>query len=134
MPPVTAYIDFPEEKCQDTHFDNMVIHTDTASVHKYPSPGAIFIAGVGTCTASTVRGYCKSHHLPLPNKLIFTAHFNEEKEVVEKIEMEIIVPSEFPQDKLDCLIRAAGTCTVKKWWQNPPQFETTAKLETIAAI
>lgn len=129
MPPVTATIDFPEERRQAVHYDKFTIHTDTGRVRQYPSPGVTFIAGLGACTASTVRGYCISNHLPLPHKLVMTAYFNDESEVVEKLAMQIIVCPEFPQDKLDCLIRAAGACTVKKWWQSPPQFETSVKLE-----
>jgi len=50
--------------------------------------------------------------------------------MIEKIDLEIQVPSAFPDKYRDSLIRSAELCAVKKHLENPPKFEiTTAKVE-----
>jgi ribosomal protein S12 methylthiotransferase accessory factor len=99
-----------------------------------PSPGALFVAGLVACTASTARGYCHRHDLPFPEGMKVSASFNEETGFIESIDGEFLVPPDFPQENLDALIRAAGACTVKKWWQNPPEFNTSAIVREEIAV
>jgi uncharacterized OsmC-like protein len=87
-----------------------------------PSPGALFVAGLLACTASTARGYCLRNGLPFPAGLEAKVRYNDQTGLVEHVEMNLLVPSEFPEEKLEALERAAGTCTVKKYWQTPPEF------------
>jgi uncharacterized OsmC-like protein len=93
-----------------------------------PSPGSLFVAGLVACTASTARGYCHRHGLPFPEGMKVSASFDEETGFIESIDGELLVPPDFPPEYLDALMRAAGACTVKKWWQNPPVFNTTAAI------
>ena len=99
-----------------------------------PSPGALFMAGLVACTASTARGYCNSHGLPFPQGMKLCASFDEDTGLIESIDAEILVPPDFPQEYLDALMRAAGACTVKKWWQSPPAFNTTAIISEKIAV
>jgi putative redox protein len=47
--------------------------------------------------------------------------------MVEKIDLEIQVPPEFPEKYRPSLIRSAELCAVKKHLETPPQFEVTTK-------
>lgn len=87
-----------------------------------PSPGALFIAGVAACTASTARGYCVNNELPLPTGMKAVVEIDETSRLIDVVEMQLLVPPEFPPERLEALQKAAGKCTVKKWWQNPPEF------------
>ena len=87
-----------------------------------PSPGTLFLAGLMACTASTARGYCFRNNLPLPVGLKATVNFDDDEHLVDHIEMDLLIPPEFPRDHVEALERAAGKCTVKKWWMNPPEF------------
>ena len=50
--------------------------------------------------------------------------------MVDKIDLEIQVPSSFPDKYRDSLIRSAELCAVKKHLENPPKFDiTTTKVE-----
>jgi uncharacterized OsmC-like protein len=93
-----------------------------------PSMGATFLAGLVACTTSTARGYCKQHDLPVPLKVVAEMTMDDETELVTNVSFEIIVPADFPSNRLKALVRAAETCTVKTWWNHPPQFETKAVL------
>jgi ribosomal protein S12 methylthiotransferase accessory factor len=62
------------------------------------------------------------------------ASFDKETGLIESIDGEILVPPDFPQEYLDALKRAAGVCTVKKWWQNPPEINTTATIVEKTAV
>jgi putative redox protein len=44
-----------------------------------------------------------------------------------KIELEIQVPSTFPEKYLPSLVRSAELCTVKKHIEKPPKFEVYTK-------
>ena len=47
--------------------------------------------------------------------------------MVEKIDLEIQVPPEFPQKYYESLVRSAELCAVKKHLENPPEFEVTTR-------
>ncbi|MBN2048323.1 MAG: OsmC family protein [Anaerolineaceae bacterium] len=89
-----------------------------------PSPGATFLAGVLACTASTARGYCKQHNLPMPEKVVASFEYDTDNDVISSVHFEIMVTAEFPENRLKALEKAAGACTVKGWWKNPPEFLT----------
>jgi uncharacterized OsmC-like protein len=94
-----------------------------------PSPGILFVSGVAACTASTARGYCHVNRLPYPTGLKAVVTFNEETHLIDSMDMQLLLPSDFPAERLDALQKAAGKCTVKKYWQNPPEFSVNASRE-----
>ncbi|MCD6356703.1 MAG: OsmC family protein [Anaerolineaceae bacterium] len=86
-----------------------------------PSPGKLFLSAVASCTISTAYSYCSRKNLPLPTGM--RVHVDEE-DTIEKIHFEIQVPADFPENRLQAVCKAAGTCWVKKQWLHPPVFET----------
>ena len=112
---------------------NHVVITDYTVDHgggdAGPSMGAVFLAGLVACTASTARGYCKKHDLPIPDKVITTFDMDDETELITNVDFKIIVPEGFPEKRLKALVRASGQCTVKDWWVNPPSFTANAVIE-----
>jgi putative redox protein len=100
-----------------------------------PSPGALFIAGLAACTASTARGYCFRNDLPFPTAVKAKLSFDDDTHIVSTVSFEVQVPPDFPQERLEALQRAAEACTVKKYWLSPPQFTTSVTtLQTIPEI
>jgi ribosomal protein S12 methylthiotransferase accessory factor len=50
--------------------------------------------------------------------------------MIERIDLEIRLPSSFPEKYRSALIRAAELCKVKKHLEKPPKFEiTTTRLD-----
>jgi ribosomal protein S12 methylthiotransferase accessory factor len=111
----------PDSKNIEICLDPFTVIADGGD-HTEPSPGVLFLSGVLACTASTARGYCFRNNLPLPTGIKASIHVDPEKNLIDTIEMNLLVPPEFPQDHLQALEKAAGKCTVKKWWMNPPEF------------
>jgi ribosomal protein S12 methylthiotransferase accessory factor len=60
--------------------------------------------------------------------IIERVHRNQSTGMVEKIDLEIQIPSGFPEKYRDSLIRSAELCAVKKHLENPPKFDITTKL------
>jgi len=117
---------------------NILVQIDEHTVvadggdHNQPSPGALFIAGLAACTASTARGYCFRNNLPFPTGVKARLAFDDDSHLVSAVSFEVQVPPDFPPERLEALQRAAEACTVKKYWLSPPQFTTTVRTSEIA--
>jgi uncharacterized OsmC-like protein len=117
---VTIQFDHTSRKIE-IHLEPFTIIADGGD-HTNPSPGTLFLCGLVACTASTARGYCYRNGLPDPEGLKATACVDEQTNLITCIEIQLLLSADFPQDRVEALEKAAGKCTVKKWWQNPPEF------------
>jgi putative redox protein len=88
-----------------------------------PPPGNYMIAALLLCTASTARGYCRNHDLPIPEGLRADVQTDESGNLTS-ITSELLVSADFPEKYHKALVRAAGTCWVKKQWLKAPEFVT----------
>jgi len=124
-------IDFPSGSRVDAHFNGFTVQTDQPPVASAPTPFAVFLASIGTCAGIYVLGFCQQRGIPTDGiRIVQRTHGNPLTHMIEKIDLEIQVPSAFPDKYRDSLIRSAELCAVKKHLENPPKFEiTTAKVE-----
>lgn len=126
-------IDFPGGARVDAHFGPYSIITDQPPAGggqgEAPTPFALFLASMGTCAGIYVLGFCQQRGLSSEGiRIMQRAHRNPLTDLVEKVELEIQVPPEFPEKYKDTLIRSAQLCAVKKHLENPPGFEITTKV------
>jgi ribosomal protein S12 methylthiotransferase accessory factor len=74
-----------------------------------------------------VLSFCENRKIPTEHiSLIQRLEYgktDEGKMFLEKIIIEIIVPSGFPEKYHGALIKVADQCAVKKTIMNPPKFE-----------
>ena len=69
-------------------------------------------------------GFCQQRGIPAEGiRIIQRVHKAANNGMLGKIEMEIQVPSNFPQKYYSSLERSAELCAVKKHFEQPPQFE-----------
>lgn len=120
-------IDFPGGARVDAHFGPYTVKTDQPPMGggegSAPTPFALFLASLGTCAGIYVLGFCRQRGLPTEGiRLIQRAHSNPMTGMVEKVDIEIQVPSTFPERYRDALVRSAELCAVKKHMENPPAF------------
>ena len=83
-------IEFPGgPKRVDTHIRGFTVKTDSSieggGEGLAPSPGAIFLAGLGACTASTGRTYCRTHGFPIPEQVKAIVNLRRKKGDIQSI-------------------------------------------------
>ncbi len=121
-------VDFPGGARVDAHFGQFTVKTDQPPMGggdgSAPTPFATFLASMGTCAGIYVLGFCRNRGLSTDGiRIIQRMQNNPMTGMVGKIEMEIQVPSSFPEKYYDALIRSADQCAVKKHLEQPPEFE-----------
>ena len=122
-------IDFPGGSRVDAHFDNFTIPTDQPPLASAPTPFDTFLSSIGTCAGIYVLGFCKQRNLPTEGiRIVQRMHSSPTTHMVEKIDLEIQVPPEFPEKYRASLINSAELCKVKKHLEHPPKFDVTTKV------
>lgn len=118
---------FPGNKKVDAIFDGQVIKTDqpiqAGGDGTAPAPFDLFLASIGTCAGIYVLGFCQARGIKTDGiKLIQRMNYNYQKRLFDKIEIEIVLPPDFPEKYKSAVIHAADNCAVKKHLQNPPEI------------
>ena len=130
-------IDFPGGARVDAHFGPYTVNTDQPPTGggdgSAPTPFALFLASMGTCAGIYVLGFCKQRGLPTDGiRIVQRMHSNPHNGMVSQVDLEIQVPSSFPEKYRPSLIRSAELCAVKKHFETPPSFEITTREVEIA--
>jgi putative redox protein len=121
-------VTLPGNKKIDTQIGKHVIRTDqpvsAGGEDSAPSPFGLFLAAIGTCAGIYVAGFCQKRELPTDGiRIRQRNHFDPETGVLARVELDIEVPSSFPEKYREALVRVADQCAVKKAIQAQPRFE-----------
>lgn len=121
------FIDFPGGVRVDAHFGPYTVPTDQppmgGGTGSAPTPFATFLASIGTCAGVYVLGFCQQRGLSAEGiRLVQRMQTNPLTRMVEKIDLEIQVPPDFPENYRPALARSAELCAVKKHFESPPKF------------
>jgi ribosomal protein S12 methylthiotransferase accessory factor len=117
-------IDFPGGQKVDAHFRGHTVETDQPTDNTAPMPFELFLASIGTCAGIYVLGFCQQRNLPTEGiRIVQRNNANPANGMMDNIELEIQVPSTFPEQYHAALIRSAELCKVKKTLEHPPTFE-----------
>lgn len=132
------FIDFPGGARVDAHFGPFTVMTDQppqgGGMGSAPTPFATFLASLGTCAGIYVLGFCNQRGLSAEGiRIVQRMHTNPSTGMVGEIELEIQVPSGFPEKYLPSLVRSAELCAVKKHFEYPPEFNIYTKEVELAA-
>jgi len=88
-----------------------------------PAPFTLFLASIGTCAGIYVRSFCEQRGIPTHNiYLTQKMSFNPLSRMIDKIDIEIHLPPDFPDKYKDAVINAADLCAVKKHLINAPDM------------
>ncbi len=122
-------IDFPGGMRVDAHFGPFTIPTDQPPASSAPTPFATFLASIGTCAGIYVLGFCTQRGLPTEGiRILQRITTNPANGMVEKVDLEILLPASFPEKYKEAVIRAADLCAVKKHFEKPPQIAVRATI------
>jgi putative redox protein len=121
-------VTLPGGKKVNASYNGYLIQTDqpvqSGGEATAPAPFDLFLASIGTCAGIYVQGFCSSRGIPTEGiKIIQKMNYDPMKRLVDKIDLEIQLPEEFPDKLKEAVINAAELCAVKKHLQNPPAFE-----------
>jgi putative redox protein len=122
-------IDFPGGSRVDAHFGKFTVPTDQPPTASAPTPFDVFLSSIGTCAGIYVLGFCQQRGLPTNGiQIVQRINSNPMSGMIEQIDLEIHVPSNFPEKHFNSLIRSAELCKVKKHLEKPPKFNITTKV------
>ena len=118
---------FPGGARVDAVMGNLTVVTNQDG--SAPAPFGLFLASIGTCAGIYVLSFCTHRNLPTDGiKIVQRLHSNPATRIIETVDLEIVVPPDFPEKYHDALIRAADQCAVKKHLEQPPRFNVTTKV------
>jgi putative redox protein len=84
-----------------------------------PEPFTLFLASIATCAGIYVLRFSQSRGIPTDGiTLVQRARFGAGG--LEEVDLEIVVPPDFPDKYHEALVRVAGKCAVKRVLENPP--------------
>jgi len=93
-----------------------------------PAPFDLFLASIGTCAGIYVKGFCDQRGINSDQiKIIQKMNFNPATRLIDKIDLEIQLPDDFPEKYKDAVIKSADQCAVKRHLQEAPEFEVYTK-------
>ena len=118
-------IDFPGGSRVDAHFGPFTVATDQLPDLSAPTPFALFLASIGTCAGYYVQEFCNKREIPMEGIRIVERTHSGRSGLVDRVDLEIQLPPDFPEKYRDSVIRAAELCTVKKHLEYPPQIAVT---------
>lgn len=121
-------IDFPGGARVDAHFGPYTVMTDQppqgGGEGSAPTPFALFLASLGTCAGIYVVGFCRQRGLSTEGiRIVQRMGHDPLTGKMNRVDMDIQVPADFPEKYHEALIRAASQCAVKKQLENPPAIE-----------
>jgi len=99
-----------------------------------PAPFELFIASIGTCSGIYVAEFCQNRNIPTDDiRILLHTIKNPETRMIERIEMNIRLPEDFPPQYRDAVVRSAQLCAVKKHLDRPPEIGITTTLGKASA-
>lgn len=120
----------------DGEADGFVIKTDQPPNATAPSPFTLFLASIGACAGVYVQAFCQKRGIPTKDiRIVQQNHRNDDGHVAE-VEVTIELPTGFPAQYRDAVVRAADRCTVKQHLAQPPRVRvaTSNTTEPLTAV
>jgi ribosomal protein S12 methylthiotransferase accessory factor len=119
---------FPGGARVDALMGNTVITTNQDG--SAPAPFGLFLASIGTCAGIYVLSFCNHRGLSTEGvKVVQRVVTNPMTRMVDRVDLDIVVPPDFPEKYHAALIRAADQCAVKKHLESPPAFQVQTRVE-----
>ena len=89
-----------------------------------PSPFDLFLVSLGTCAGFFALRFCQQRELPTSGmRLSLSTDRNPETKRLDRIQITLNLPDNFPEKYRDAIIRATEQCAVKKALNDPPEIE-----------
>jgi ribosomal protein S12 methylthiotransferase accessory factor len=93
-----------------------------------PAPFDYFLASLATCAGIYVKVFCDKRGIDSSRIRIMQKHRKDpDRRKLIGIDLEIILPDDFPEKYRDAVIKAADRCAVKRVLKDPPEIRLQTK-------
>jgi len=121
---------FPGGKRVDAQIGNMVVHSDqtreNGGEETAPEPFQLFLSSIATCAGIYALEFCQAREISTDGmSLAMRCEFDEKKQVIVRINIDLKLPQGFPPRYKKAVIRVMDFCAVKKHIVHPPEFVIT---------
>jgi ribosomal protein S12 methylthiotransferase accessory factor len=91
-----------------------------------PEPMTLFLASIGTCAGFYVRSFCETRGIDTDGIRLTQRLLGDPVNPgrIGTVQIDISLPNGFPEKYKGAIVRAAETCAVKRYIQNPFAIET----------
>ena len=115
----------------ETEFSGFTFKTDQpvedGGENTAPSPFLYFLASLATCAGFYIVSFCNERDIDTTGlDLKMTWDWNEDTHRIDHIQMDVTLPTGFPEKYKAAVLRTADLCTVKKHIMNPPEIKIQA--------
>lgn len=125
---------FPGGKHVFADIDARTLWTQNGSDLRPGSPVQTFLASVGSCAAIYLLGFCQARNLPADSlRLHEVAHVDPSTASIQSIELQVVVPPDFPERYREALGRVAEGNVVKRALQVALSVQVTTQVREAAA-
>ena len=107
----------------DVQAGQHTIRTDQPPASTAPTPFTLFLASIGSCAGFYMQAFCRARGIPADGIRLRQHHQTTAAGVVERVELSVELPDNFPEQYRSALIRSAERCTVKKHLEHPPAIQ-----------
>ena len=98
-----------------------------------PAPFELFLASIGTCAGIYVARFCQQRGISTENiRIRQRMSADPASRLINGIELDIVLPEDFPEQYRDAVVRSAQLCAVKKHLEHPPEIQV--KTSTFASV
>jgi len=93
-----------------------------------PAPFDYFLSSIATCSGIYVKRFCDQRGINPENIKIIQKHtYKENKHMIGRIELKILLPDDFPEKYRSAIVKVVNQCAVKKHLLDPPEIEVTTE-------
>ncbi len=121
---------FDGKKKVNAEFNGQIIMTDqpvqAGGDGTAPAPFTLFLASIGTCAGIYIKSFCDQRNIPTDEiSITQKMNYNYKTRLIDRIELKVNLPSDFPEKYKTAVINAANLCAVKEHFNNPPNIKVT---------
>lgn len=89
-----------------------------------PAPFDYFLVSIAACAGYYALAFCRERRIPIEGlAMTITAEKGEASKLIEKITINVSLPTGFPEKYRFAVTKAIDHCTVKANIMRPPHFE-----------
>lgn len=116
----------------DVEAGSHTIHTDQPPASTAPTPFTLFLASIGSCAGFYIQAFCRARSIRADGIRLSQHHQTTAAGLVERVELTVELPDDFPEQYRTAVIKSAEKCTVKKHLEHPPAIQIEAVQRTVA--